>query len=640
MSVQFGRWSYDGERPAPPYLERIRSFLALYGPDGSTCYSEDGICIVYGAFQTTSESGKEREPYVSSSGAVVTWDGRLDNRSEFIGLMTDTHSIDATDCQIVVAAYERWGADCFAKFIGDWAVSVWNSNDRSLLLARDPLGACHLYYSLGEREVTWSTLLEPIVLFTRKTPKLEEEYVAGCLSFFPAAHLTPYAGIRSVPPSSFVRIRAGIETVNKYWDFDPARKIRYQYDQEYEEHFRAVFRESVRRRLRSDRPVLAELSGGMDSSSIVCMADTLIPGAADLHRLDTVSYYDDSEPNWNERPYFTKVEQQRGRVGLHIDVSLRNSETIALESDRLRISPSSEGELSESQKKLKSLLTTNGYRVLLSGFGGDEVLGGVPNPTSELADSLARAKIATLARQLKAWALNRRKPWLHLLLEVARRFLPAGVSVPPHHRPLPWLDPAFVNRHRAALTGYENRLRLFGPLPTFQENLATLDALRRQIECDVHPCQPVYEKRYPYLDRDLLEFLFAVPREQLVRPGQRRSLMRRALVGVVPQEVLDRKRKAFVARSPLLRIAQQHYLPLPMTDHMVLASLGIVNAKALLDEIEKARVGREVSPVALIRTLGIEMWVRNVIQYGLLSDVRAGGEASHFAASKCSVSSR
>src|SRR6266702_6630587 len=85
-----------------------------------------------------------------------------------------------------------------------------------------------------------------------------------------------------------------------------------------------VFAKAVQRSLRSDRPVLAELSGGRDSTSIVCMADSIIArGTAETPRLDTLSMYDDSEPNWNERPYFTKVEEKRGRTGWHIDVGLQ-----------------------------------------------------------------------------------------------------------------------------------------------------------------------------------------------------------------------------------------------------------------------------------------------------------------------------
>src|SRR5262249_28042956 len=147
-------------------------------------------------------------------------------------------------------------------------------------------------------------------------------YIAGWLGQFPATDLTPYVGIHSVPPSCFIRLEQRRQTLRQYWDFNPSKRIRYRSDLEYEEHFRAVFRESVRRRLRSDAPVLAELSGGMDSSSIVCVADLVVSHEErESPRLDTVSYFDDSEPNWNERPFFTRVEEWRGQTGWHIDVS-------------------------------------------------------------------------------------------------------------------------------------------------------------------------------------------------------------------------------------------------------------------------------------------------------------------------------
>ena len=173
-----------------------------------------------------------------------------------------------------------------------------------------------------------------------KSFALEEEYIAGWLSFFPATHLTPYVGIHSVRPSSSVLIRAGKHTVSKYWDFDPKKRICYRSDGEYEEHYRGIFAEAVRRRLRSDSPVLAELSGGMDSSSIVCIADSIAArGASETPRLDTVSYYNDSEPNWNERPYFAKVEKKRGRVGCHIDIGNHESFTLELARSEFHATP-------------------------------------------------------------------------------------------------------------------------------------------------------------------------------------------------------------------------------------------------------------------------------------------------------------
>src|SRR6266403_252154 len=325
MSVQFGRWNFDGQPTAPDYIEKVSTALAPYGPDSNESYSESGVNVLYRAFYTTKESRLETQPHISSSGAVITWDGRLDNRAELITDLQGSLTVSFTDVDIVAAAYEKWGTYCFDKLIGDWALSIWNPNNRSLILAKDPIGTHHLYYSLEKNHVTWSTILDPLVRFAGKTFAICEEYIAGWFSMFPAVHLTPYVGVHAVPPSSFVLLRPGRHTVSKYWDFDPEKKIRYRTDAEYEEHFRTVFGQDVQRKLRSDRPVLAELSGGMDSSSIVCMADTIIAcGAAESPRLDTISWYDDSydhiEPEWNERPDFTKVEEKRHRTGYHINL--------------------------------------------------------------------------------------------------------------------------------------------------------------------------------------------------------------------------------------------------------------------------------------------------------------------------------
>jgi asparagine synthase (glutamine-hydrolysing) len=639
MSVQFGRWNFSGEPIKQNYLEKVKPALAPYGPDNEGSYENSNTHILHRAFHTTRESRRETQPHILSSGAVLTLDGRLDNREELVRSLTDVLTIASTDVAIVGAAYEVWGAACFAKLIGDWALSIWDPRTRTLTLAKDPIGTRHLYYAFDKEQVTWSTILDPLVLFAGKTFELCEEYVAGWFSFFPAAHLTPYVGIHSVPPSSSVVISPGKHTVSKYWDFDPSKRIRYRTDGEYEEHFRAVFGEAVRRRLRSDSPILAELSGGMDSSSIVCMADTIIAhGAAETPRLDTVSYYDDSEPNWNERPYFTKVEEKRGRTGTHIDVGKQEPFNLEIDKDHFAASPgSSNGRPSEASRQFAACMLSQGNRIVLSGIGGDEVTGGVPTPAPELEDLIARAKFGQLAHQLKIWALNKRKPWFHLFFEAARGFFPpALIGVPKYKRPAPWLTPGFVKRNQAALHGYESMLKLFGPLPTFQESVSTLQALQRQLGCDTLPSEPLYEKRYPYLDRSLHEFMYAVPREQLVRPGQRRSLMRRALIGIVPDELLNRKRKAYVSRGPMAAISTEWANLVEFSRHMATNSLGIVDGEIFCGAMQKARQGKEIPTIGVMRTLVIELWLRCLRSQGFLpgcmgtTDVQQKNWANHW----------
>ncbi len=203
MSVQFGRWNFDGNGPDQEHVEQARTALAPFAPDSMSSFAETGISILYGAFHTTKEARHEKQPYILSSGSVVTWDGRLDNRDELVRQLSGRPLNDTSDAFVVGAAYERWGTDCFAKLIGDWALIVWDPIARSLILAKDPIGTRHLYYSAERDQVTWSTILDLLVPPARPI-KFEEEYIAGWLTFFPAVHLTPYVGIYSVPPSCFV----------------------------------------------------------------------------------------------------------------------------------------------------------------------------------------------------------------------------------------------------------------------------------------------------------------------------------------------------------------------------------------------------------------------------------------------------
>jgi len=623
MAAQFGRWSFEGLPSDPAYLASVGKLLAPYGPDGVTSYSKGGLSIFYHAFHTTAESRRERQPHVSASGVVLTWDGRLDNRAELIRQSNGLLPQDASDLSIVAAAYARRGVLCFRDLVGDWSLSIWDPRVPSLILAKDPIGTRHVYYSLDKKQFTWCTVLDPLLLCARKQFALDEEYLAGWLSSCPAAHRTPYVGIEALLPSSYLRVQPAKHAVSKYWDFDPGKRVRYRTDAEYEEHFRTVFADSVRRRLRSDTPILSELSGGIDSSAVVCTADSLIArGFAETPRLDTISYYDDTEPNWNERPYFTKVEEWRGRTGCHIDLSKSGAFDFVFERPSFALAPGSEHRADDANCKFAACLISGGHRAVLSGTGGDEVTGGVPTPMPELADLLARAHFQKLAPQLKAWALDKRKPWFYLLGETLCDFMPPNLvpALKPARR-LTWLQPDFVRRQRAALTGYETRLRFFGPLPSFQYSLGTLARLRRRLALEESPSRPCYEKRYPYLDRDLLEFLFAVPRDQLVRPGHRRSLMRRALAGIVPSEVLGRRRKAFVARAPLAALARNASNLLKISHDMMSASLGIVEPRKLREALHSVRQGKEVPVVLLLRTLRLEFWLRALSERAILRDL-------------------
>lgn len=611
-------------------MDRLRPELASYGPDGGNSFRDDEIEITFCGFHEAQSPPVAQQPFRLSTGQVLTWDGRLDNREDLVRELSGC--IRSSESDVVVAAsIERWGSACFPKLVGDWALSIWDPGEHELLLAKDFLGTRPLFYSVEKNCVRWCSILDPLVLSAGKPFTLNREYIAGWFGMYPAANLTPYVGAYPVPPGSVVRVRKQRVRIDEFWQFSE-RRIRYRSDSEYEEHFQQLFEQSVRRRLRSPVPVLAELSGGMDSSSIVCVADQVLRSHSGLTpRLDTISYYSPDEPNWDELPYVAKVEELRGRQGVHLQLEPSDIFPDSGPSSYFMATPGSLEPVDKADVEFRRILRSAGYRVILSGIGGDEVLGGVAAPTPLLADLLVSGRWGSLAHTLFAWAVALRTPLLGLLRETLKAFV-SPRFVARDTGTVAWLSPSFRRECKVALHGYAKRWKVFGTRPSFQDNLETLEGLRRQLACYPLPAEPTYRKLYPYLDRDLLEFLFAIPPDQLLRPGQRRYLMRRALKGVVPEELLRRKRKAFVIRGPLKAIASEQTRLTAIAEEMLSSSLGMIDSVALMKTLRDVGSGGTVAVPSIVRVFAIERWLRNVAHWKVLKEVGAHTSTSTFPA--------
>lgn len=610
MGVQFGICNCDGEPVDNDVLERVESLLVPYAPEGISVLRQESCALLYGSCETPSTPALQ-QPYRLQNRDWMMWDGRLDNRGD---LRRASIGLDAapTDVEVVASVYQRSETRMFSQLIGDWAISIFSEARQEVILARDFIGSRPLFYRSDKHQITWSTVLEPLVFLGPEVPQVSGSYLAGWMSSYPHSHLTPYEGVWSVPPSSMVRIRAGQTSVRKYWDFDPGLAIRQRHDRDYEEQFYLIFREAVRRRMDSSNPILAELSGGMDSSSIVCVADSLLSaGDCQTPRLDTITYFDAQEPNWDELPYAQIVEQRRGRSGTHIDVG---PESFVLEEptrNRFRMIPTSPYARSSAAGCFRQLLSGGGYRVVLSGLGGDELLGGVPTPVPELADLLVGFDLRQFLARSFDWALAKRKPILTLWSSVLRQFLPRGSRFSRESPRLSWLTTEFIARHRRELSFPSLRTRLTGGSPSFQANLEAFESLRSQLSCMTVESDPTFEWRYPFLDRELVSFCFAIPREQMVRPYERRSLMRRALADTVPRQILDRKRKAYVSRA-LVKVIGAEYIRLRDSTPLRVEELGIVDCGELQNAVQNAEQGRDVATVSLLRTLALEDWLREL----------------------------
>jgi asparagine synthase (glutamine-hydrolysing) len=621
MSVQAGIWNFDGRPVDRELLENLRTSLQQQGPDGESCYQDDSIALIHRPFHTTAESRREQQPYVSQRGFIFTWDGRLDNRDQLIAELRRDLEANPNDIAIAAAAFDRWGSDCFSHIIGDWAITIWKPSQRELLFATDYMAVRHIFYYLRSNCLWWSTDLNPLVLLSDNKFHIDDDYIAGYLAHDPDAHLTPYREICEVPPGQFVCIRDGRAVVERYWRFNPKSRIRYKTDAEYEDHFRHVFRQSVRRRLRSDSPILAELSGGLDSSSIVCMADD-IKSQEGIHapRLDTLSYYDKTEPSGDDWIYLQKIEEKRGRVGIHIDSSKVGSSPASLKCSEFCSLPGALGVWQKLGEERADVMRDGGYRAVLSGIGGDEFLGGVPDPRALLADLIVQCKFVSLAQHLMAWSLVKRSPWIRLLWQSAIGALPAflGRYAVKEAKVEPWIRKDFAKRTRLAIRQIDVDEHFGLWLPTRRSYIGGVQLMTCKLAKFTPSVSALEEARYPYLDQNLIEFILSIPAVQQLRPGERRSLMRRSLDGIVPPEILSRRTKQVGARTPIL-VLEKHWDELQNIFETPLTSrLGCVHGDRFLKVISDARAGKTVPLVRVLRTISLEYWLRDLAGRGLI----------------------
>jgi asparagine synthase (glutamine-hydrolysing) len=621
VGAQAGVWNFDGKPVDPGLITDLDVSLKPLGPDGKRHWSESSIALLYRPFHTTAESRRERQPYMSRKGFVLTWDGRIDNRDELAQEFRSCLGADPTDVALMAEAFDRWETGCFRRIVGDWAVSVWKPKERELYLGVDYMAIRHIFYYLNDDRIWWSTDLSPLVLLTGHKFHIDDDYISGYFAYDPEVHLTPYREVRQVPSGHFVRIRNGDAHIECYWSFDPTLYIRYKTDAEYEEHFQYVFRQSVRRRLRSDSPILAELSGGLDSSSIVCMADVIIKNErVQTPRLDTLSYYDTSEQSGDDWIYFRKVEAFRGRSGHHIDASKLVGSPATLEYCEFCPLPGELGAGRELETERARTIIDGGYRVVLSGIGGDEFLGGIPDPTSLLADLMVQVKLWTLAKQLVAWSLVKRIPLVELFWRSFATLFPPSIArhFVKETMPEAWIEPAFAKRTKLMRRLQGGNRTISSSLPTRRSCLEGLNAMAGKLAKLRPSILAPEELRYPYLDQNLMEFVLAIPATQLLRPGERRSLMRRALVGVVPAEILSRRTKQFAARTPLMVMLNKWDKLQRIFDRPLSSALGYINPAHFLAELKAAGNGQEIHVVRMLRTVSLEFWLRSLAARRLL----------------------
>ena len=610
MSILFGVWKNDEQSVDDAYLSRLGEPTRQYA-DATFVRTQGNIGMGFQLYQTHERAELESQPLADSNGNLLAFDGRLDNHTD-LQMMLDLPGTATADSEIVLAAFRHWGEGCFTHFVGDWAIALWSAANRTLYLARDHAGARTLYFELKDGRLLWSTYLETFFVEPAQHA-MNVEFIFRYLISHPTDDHTPFEGIRAVPAAHYLRIEDGAITAKAHWTWMVRNEVRYRTDSEYEEHFLSLFEKAVERRTGSGAPVIAQLSGGMDSSSIVCISDRIRrrDGALPCDLIETISHYDDAEAGWNERPYFEEVERARGKTGIHMKVSFE--ERTFSECPGQYLWPGADSSAMSQEQKLYRLLNPGRFRAILSGLGGDELLGGVPASTPELADLLVGGRLGQLCNSAYRWCLPTRTPLLHELIDVAVSTWNIYFDPSLQSQRLPdWILKAQGVDRRISRNTFGGSLNRIKHRPSRLFAGMSLEAAMRALPHLQPGILARYEFRYPYLDRDLVDYLLAIPRTQLVRPGRRRHLMRNAMKGIVPDLILERKRKASIQRAPIVAFHRHHQAIKKLFEASSLVRYGFCDPSRLHTALESvAASGTAKEWPSLFRAVSLELWLKS-----------------------------
>lgn len=548
---------------------------------------------------------------------VLHWDGRLDNRDDLLLRLRDSRRGDTGNAAIARAAYERWGTDGLAHLIGDWSMVIRDKVSRTTVLASDFAGVRPLYYHLQRGRVLWSSRLQSLVEATGIS-ELDEQYVAGFLTFGGCPNRTPYQGIYSVPPGHAVCVSSEEISVRRFWELPVGDTIRCLDERRYEEQLRALFREAVAVRLQTRSPVLAELSGGLDSSSVVCMANHLMrSGAVGASSLTGVSFV---WRNSLDEPFIREVETHCGIEGVHIsthDVPLV-SETAAGAAMPEPFQP--------LRTSVAAAASRFGAKTILTGQNGDLMMGNWFDDSLQVAASLRRFRLGRACEEALAWSKILRLPVYRVLWRAFQAALPPTWSPAAIYTAA---DGSYAPKQveTSLVSGFSNRTGLSEPGSFFSndwmqappERRRYFHALTAMLELRMlQPAEPLQHLDYthPFAHRPLVEFLMTVPADVLCRPDEPRRLMRPAFSEMWPLKLRERRSKGLF-NAPWQEALRPVARTLLKAKRLLIVERGFVDLTSVLSRMERLTVGLECNESQLRQLILLELWLRNRAGEGL-----------------------
>ena len=538
-------------------LKRMTNVMRHRGPDDEGYFVDeydDGISVGLG-FRRLSiiDLHTGNQPIGNENGSVqVVFNGEIYN---FRQLRRDLQArghrfVTQADTEVIPHLYEEYGERCVERLHGMFAFALWDSSTRELLLARDRFGKKPLYYCVLGDSLLYASELKSLLQHPQCPSSLDLESLSRylALEYVPAPR-SIFDGVNKLPGGHILRWRDGSVSAEPYWDltFDE-EGMRSKED--VVERFRVLLREAVRRRLISDVPLGAFLSGGIDSSSVVAMMVEALP-PRDVKTF-SIGFAD---PSFDESSHARRVAAHFGTD--HHEETFTPSVMLNVLPVVTEFLDEPLGDASILPTYLLSRFTREVVTVALGGDGADELLAGYPTFAAErvarlyaMPRLLHEHVVVPLADRIPTRTSN-----FSFDFKV-KRFL-RGARHPAAERQQSWLGSFTPGEQRALLVqpagdGFAESRLMFANAPTnnklnqlvylyaktyLQDDILT-KVDRASMACSL-------EVRAPFLDFDLVEFLGTVPPSLKLRRFDTKHLLKRAMAELLPAGIADRPKKGF-----------------------------------------------------------------------------------------------
>ncbi|MEL6673298.1 MAG: asparagine synthase (glutamine-hydrolyzing) [Bacteroidota bacterium] len=552
-------------------LQKMTDRMAHRGPDGHGYFVEQGIALGHRRLSILDLSDAAAQPMTDPSGRyTMVYNGEVYNYEEIRAELPPQEFRSSGDTEVILAAFIAWGPACLKKLNGMFALAIWDAEEQSLFLARDRMGIKPLYYALKGEELIFGSEVRALLASERVAPRLNRRVLKTYLQYYTVfAPDTFLEGVQLLEAGHWAKFKGGKWHTEAYWNLAQEGLPTLTSDrQTHHKHIRDLLGQAVEKRMISDVPLGAFLSGGIDSSAIVGLM-----AQATEQEVHTFSVVFD-EAQYDESTYSAliakKFRTQHHTVKLTPEDFLHDLPAALEAMDH----PSGDGLNSYVVSKAARQA---GFTVALSGLGGDELFAGYPvfaqyRQIQRLAfwfllpQGVRKQAAPVLARWVSPHKADRMKSLLSARStkfqdlygifrrifdreELSRLLVAADLNAHGAGDPLDFAGEALAQLPTYAQVSV-------GEISTYTQHVLLRDTDQMSMASSL-------EVRVPFFDHELVSYALKVP-DDIKHPTYAKQLLVESLDDLLPSEVVHRKKMGFVfpwavwLKGPLKPLCESH----------------------------------------------------------------------------------